>query len=413
MLLKDRVQLAYSALIRQKLRSVLTMIALSIGIASVVIIISAGKGLEGMVLSELDIYNPNTLNIEVRIPGKGEQGSATGMASGITITTLKNSDMDEIGKHKNIDAVYAYVTSQAVIKYQGENKTVIIFGYGARAPEVETIELSEGRFYEPDEENSLSQVIVIGSKVKDDLFGSDTAVDKSVYINGKSFRVVGVLVERGASFGFDFDSLVYIPTLTLQKKMIGTDYVMGINARVTDMSHIDSTKEDVEILLRDRHDITDPDKDDFKVTTMDEIRGTLETIVGGITLLLVALVCISLIVGGVGITNIMYVTVAERTFEIGLRKSVGAKNKDILWQFLIEAIILTFGGGVIGVALGFIISYGVYYGAVGYGLNWTFEIPIYSIILALGFSAAVGLFFGLYPAKKAANLNPIEALRKE
>lgn len=413
MFFKDRIQLSYSALMRQKMRSVLTMIALSIGIASVVIIVSAGKGLEGMVLSELDIYSPDTLNIEVRIPGKGEQGSATGMASGITITTLKNSDMEEISKQPNIGSAYGYVTSQEVIKYQGENKTVIIFGYGAEAPKVEKIELSEGRFYDAEEENSLSQVIVIGSKVKDELFGDDSAVEKTVYLGGKSFRVVGVLAERGASFGFDFDSIVYVPTLTLQKRMLGTDYVMGVNARVIDMSRIEQTKEDVEMLLRDRHDITDPDKDDFKVTTMDEIRKTMETIVGGITLLLVALVCISLIVGGVGITNIMYVTVAERTFEIGLRKSIGAKNKDILWQFLIEAVILTLGGGVIGVVTGILVSYGVYYGAVSYGLNWIFSVPAYSIVLAIGFSAAVGLFFGLYPAKKAAALDPIEALRKE
>ncbi|MFA6427023.1 MAG: ABC transporter permease [Candidatus Magasanikbacteria bacterium] len=413
MRIKDRVQLAYSALMRQKLRSILTMIALSIGIASVVIIMSAGKGLEGMIVGELDIYSPDTLNIEVRVPGKGDVGSGTSMSSGVTITTLKNTDMEEIERHENIDSAYGYVTSQEVIKYQEQNKTVIIFGYGGNAPKVEKIELSEGRFYDVDEENALLQVVVIGSKVKDELFGDASAVDKTVYLGGKAFRVVGVQTERGASFGFDFDSLVYIPTLTLQKRMLGTDYVMGINARVIDMSRIDDTKEDVEMLLRDRHDITDPDKDDFKVTTMDEIRGTLETIVGGITLLLVALVCISLIVGGVGITNIMYVTVAERTFEIGLRKSVGAKNRDILWQFLLEATILTFFGGILGVITGVVISYGVYYGAVSFGLNWPFSVPVSSIILALVFSSGVGLFFGIYPAKKAAGLDPIVALRKE
>jgi len=146
---------------------------------------------------------------------------------------------------------------------------------------------------------------------------------------------------------------------------------------------------------------------------MDEIRGMLETIVGGITLLLVALVCISLLVGGVGITNIMYVTVAERTFEIGLRKAVGAKSKDIMWQFLFEAMILTFTGGVVGTILGILISYGVYLGAVAYGLNWSFSVSLFSIILAIGFSTFVGLFFGIYPARKASNLDPITALRKE
>ncbi len=413
MLLKDRIQLSYTALMRQKLRTFLTIIALGIGIASVVIIISAGQGLESMIVGELDIYNPNALNIEIRIPGKGETGSATGFVSGVTITTLKNTDTKEIEQHQNIDSTYDYVTGQEVIKYQGEHKTVMLFGYGANAAKVEKMEFVEGRFYDNSEEDSLARVLVLGYAVREDLFGGDMAVGKNVYIKGKSYKVVGVMAERGASFGFDYDSIVYIPTRTIQKRLLGTDYVMGIMGRVIDMSKIDSTKEDIEFLLRDNHDITDPDKDDFQVTTMDEIRDTLETVVGGITLLLIALVCISLLVGGVGITNIMYVTVAERTFEIGLRKSVGAKRKDILWQFLLEAMLLTFAGGVVGVIMGIMVSYGVYYGAVSYGLNWSFSVPIYAIILAIGFSTIVGLFFGIYPAKKAADLNPIMALRKE
>jgi putative ABC transport system permease protein len=413
MKIKDTIELAYEALLRQKVRSILTAIALSIGIASVVIIMSAGNGLESMIVGELDIYNPNSLNIEVRVPGKGEGGSATSMAAGITVTTLKNTDTEDIEKHPNIDSTYDYVTGQEVIKYQGENKTVILFGYGANAAKVEKMEIDEGRFYDNTEEDSLSQVLVLGYAVRDELFGGDTAVGKNVYVRGKSYKVVGVMAEKGASFGFDYDSIVYIPTKTLQKRLLGTDYVMGIMGRVIDMSKIDSTKEDVEYLLRDNHDITDPDKDDFKVTTMDEIRETLETVTGGITLLLVALVCISLIVGGVGITNIMYVTVAERTFEIGLRKAIGAKSKDILYQFLFEAMLLTSAGGVIGAISGILISYLVYYGAVSYGLNWSFSISIFSIILAIGFSTLVGLFFGIYPAKKAANLDPIVALRKE
>ena len=408
-----KIHQTYTTLKRQKLRTVLTIIALSIGIASVVIIMSAGAGLKTMVLSELDIYSPNTLNIEVRIPSKGETGSAMSMATGVTITTLKNSDMEEIGKHQNIDAVYNYVTGQQVIKYQQENKKVIIFGYGASAPKVEKIELAQGHFYSEEEEASLDQVVVLGSAVKNELFGDDNAVDKTVFMGGKSFRVVGVMTKRGASFGFDFDTIVYVPAKTVQKRMLGTDYSIGINARVIDMSKINQTKEDIEYLLRERHDIIGTGNDDFKVTTMDEIRQTMETVVGGITLLLIALVCISLIVGGVGITNIMYVSVAERTFEIGLRKAIGAKRRDILWQFLLEAVFLTFSGGVLGIIVGYLLSYIVYRGAVSYGLNWSFSVSIFSIILALGFSTAVGLFFGVYPARKAASLDPIEALRRE
>lgn len=413
MFFKDILAISSISLFRQKLRTILTIIALGIGIASVVIIISAGKGLEHMVLGELDMYNPNTLNIEVRVPSKGGTGSATSMATGVTITTLKNSDMDEIAKMSNISLAYNYITSQQVVKYQEQNKIVTVFGYGANADKVDNIKIASGRFYTIDEENALSQVVFIGSKIKDDLFGDADAVGKNIFVKGKSFRVVGVQEKMGASFGFDMDSTIYIPTKVLQKRFLGTDYAIGINAHVIDMGRLESTKEDVEMLLRDRHDISDPQKDDFKVTTMDEIRGTLETVVGGITLLLIALVCISLIVGGVGITNIMYVTVTERTFEIGLRKSLGAKSKDILLQFLVEAMILTSFGGVVGVIVGVLVSYLVYLGALQFGLKWIFVVPAYSIFLSIGFSAAIGLFFGIYPAKKAAALNPMVAIRKE
>ncbi len=395
---------------RQKLRTVLTILAISIGIASVITIISAGKGLEGLVMSELDIYNPNSINIEVKIPGKGGSNS---MAGGVTITTLKNSDLEEIDKHQNLELSYGYVVGQEVIKYQGESKMVNLFGYGANADKIEKFNFSEGRFYNNHEEDSLAQVLVLGAGVKEKLFGQDYAVDKKVYIRGQAYKIVGVLAKKGASFGFDYDNLVYIPTKTIQKKFLGTDYVMGIMTKVIDMEKIDTTKKDIELLLRERHDITDPDKDDFRVITMDEIQEMVTIIFGGITLLLIALVCVSLLVGGVGITNIMYVSVVERTFEIGLRKAVGAKKNNILWQFLIETVFLTFSGGILGIIFGILLSYIIYCVAVNYGLNWVFSIPFYSIILAIGFSTVVGLFFGIYPAKKAAQLDPIEALRKE
>jgi len=407
---KDIIQLAYRSIMRQKLRTVLTILAISIGIASVITIISAGKGLEGLVMSELDIYNPNSINIEVKIPGKGGSNS---MAGGVTITTLKNSDLEEIDKHQNLELSYGYVVGQEVIKYQGESKMVNLFGYGANADKIEKFNFSEGRFYNNHEEDSLAQVLVLGAGVKEKLFGQDYAVDKKVYIRGQAYKIVGVLAKKGASFGFDYDNLVYIPTKTIQKKFLGTDYVMGIMTKVIDMEKIDTTKKDIELLLRERHDITDPDKDDFRVITMDEIQEMVTIIFGGITLLLIALVCVSLLVGGVGITNIMYVSVVERTFEIGLRKAVGAKKNNILWQFLIETVFLTFSGGILGIIFGILLSYIIYCVAINYGLNWIFSIPFYSIILAIGFSTIVGLFFGIYPAKKAAQLDPIEALRKE
>ena len=199
----------------------------------------------------------------------------------------------------------------------------------------------------------------------------------------------------------------------MQKRILGIDYYRQIIAKMKDKNLSSQTVREIEDIMRENHDITDPNKDDFAVNTMEEAISMLKNVVSGITFLLVALVCVSLVVGGVGIMNIMYVSVTERTFEIGLRKALGAKNKDILWQFLFEAVILTLGGGVVGIVLGAILSLIIYLIAIYYNFNWVYSIPISSIILAVGFSAFVGLLFGIYPAKKASRLDPIEALRRE
>ncbi|MDD5098227.1 MAG: ABC transporter permease [Candidatus Pacebacteria bacterium] len=408
-----QIDSAFQSLMRQKSRTILTIIAVSIGIASLIIMISAGNGLKSMVMGELEIYGSDTINAEVRVPGKGTMGSGSDMATGVTITTFKNTDVDEIAKLENVEAIYTYVTGQEAIKYQGEAKSTMIFGYGAQAPLIEKLVISTGRFYTVEEEDSITPVIVLGSKTKDDLFGENEAVGKNVYVKGKAFRVVGILEERGAMFGMNMDSVVYIPTKVMQKKMLGTDYVMGISVKVKDASKINDTKEEIQLLLRERHDITDPDKDDFEVMTMDDAKSMMGTVLTSITALLAVISAVSLVVGGVGITNIMYVSVIERTFEIGLRRSVGAKRKDILYQFIFEAGVLTFLGGFFGVIAGILVSFLIYIVAVSFGIDWSFSVSPLSVILSLLFSAFIGVFFGVYPAKKASNMDPINALRQE
>ena len=409
----SQIESAFISLMRQRSRTILTIIAVAIGIASLIIMIAAGNGLKAMVLKELEIYGSDMINVEVRVPGKGSTGSATSFATGTTITTFKNKDVEEIRKSDNIEALYTYVTGQEILKYQGEAKSAMVFGYGAEAPLIEKLPIDVGRFYSTEEENSLSSVVVLGSKIKKDLFGDDDAVGKSVYIRSKPFRVVGVLKERGASFGFNMDEMVYIPTLTMQKKLLGTDYVIGIAAKAGDVDRIEETKENLIVLMRDLHGIDSPDEDDFEVMTMADAQNMVGTVLSAITMLLAVIAAVSLLVGGVGITNIMYVSVIERTFEVGLRRAVGAKRQDILWQFLLEAGILTFLGGIFGVIVGAGISFLIYYVAVSFGINWIYAVSPLSVILSLLFSALIGMFFGVYPAQKAANMDPINALRQE
>ncbi|MFA7653523.1 MAG: ABC transporter permease [Candidatus Magasanikbacteria bacterium] len=409
------LQLAYKSLRAQKTRAILTIIGVSIGIALVIAIMAAGRGLDKMVMSQLETFSPNTITIEVKVPStkKASSDNAMGMATGITITTLKEKDLESTRKNSNIMAAYGIVMGQAVIKYQDQTKTAMLFGEGYNLQEVEKFELSAGRLYTQSEEESLSQVTVLGSSLKDNLFGDDEAVGKTVYIKGKPFRVVGVAKKRGAVMGMDFDTVAYLPTKTMQKRILGVDYFLEIVGKAKDRSQIKQTVIELEEAVRENHDITDPNKDDFAVNTMEEAVKMLSTVVNGLTFLLVALVCVSLLVGGVGIMNIMYVSVTERTFEIGLRKSLGARSRDIMWQFLSEAVLLTISGGVVGIILGALLALLIYFIAIYYNFVWVYSIPISSIILAVGFSGVIGLIFGLYPARKASALNPIDALRRE
>ncbi|MFH1790116.1 MAG: ABC transporter permease [bacterium] len=415
MKLFDILKNSFKALKSQKTRTVLTILGISIGIAIVITIMSAGKGLDKFLLSQMEIFGSDTVWTEVKVPSvkKTSNENAMGQATGITITTMKNKDIDTIRQHSNISAAYGWVMGQESVNYQGQSRRMLIMGNGFQMPLVEKYEIDEGRFFTEDEESSLSQVAVLGSTGKQKLFGDDSAIGKTIYIKHKPFKVIGVAKERGSAFFMDMDDIITVPAKTVQKILLGTDYVSAIGAKIIDSKKMVSTVKDIEYQIRQNHGITDPDKDDFAVSTMEEARDMLASIVDGVTFLLVALVCISLVVGGVGIMNIMYVSVTERTFEIGLRKSLGARKKDISRQFLSEAVMLTLGGGVFGILLGASLSFLVCVAARYYDLEWVYIVPISSIVLAVLFSVAVGLFFGLYPAKKAANLNPIEALRRE
>jgi len=339
--------------------------------------------------------------------------NAIGLAQGVSITTLKADDAVAVGKHPNIRDYYYGVTGQELVSFERENKTAMLWGMSASFFDLHTANVLDGRSYTKEENNSQARVAVIGQSVRDDLFGRSDPLGQRVKIGNKKFTVIGVMEEQDVAFGFDMNDIVYIPVKTLQKQVMGIDHVQFIVAFLHDTDAQAATAADLTEIMREQHEITDPNKDDFAVTSAEEAIDILDSITQAINLLLIAIAAISLLVGGVGIMNIMYVSVSERTYEIGLRKAVGATKSNILWQFLWEAIFLTFSGGIIGVVIGTLFSLLVSVGANAAGYNWPFSFSIVGLLLAVGFSVLVGLVFGIYPAKKAASLQPVEALRSE
>lgn len=411
------LKIAVQSLKNNKTRTVLTILGIVIGIAAVIIVMSAGEGLKGQILGQLDSFGSDIIQIETKVPSTGRNSvdSAMTQASGVQITSLKIDDAEAIKKLGNVSNYYGAIFDQEIVSYLNQQKSINIIGATPSFIDMDQSEIGLGRFYSEDENNSQAKVVVLGYKVAEKLFGNQDPVGNDVKIGKTKFRVIGVLAERGGGFGLDFDDIIYMPLLTLQKQVMGIDYVQWITVKLVDTSIEAETAEEIIVLLRERHDIegNDTNKDDFSVTTMTEAKEMIGTIFNGITLLLIAIAGISLLVGGVGIMNIMYVSVSERTFEIGLRKAVGAGRVEILLQFLLEAVILTVLGGIIGIALGIGVAYLISFVARLLGFDWEFILPPSSIIIAFGFSSAVGLIFGYYPAQKASKMHPINALRHE
>lgn len=396
-------------------RTALTTLGIVIGIATVILVLSAGQGFRSLINAQVDTLGTNTLFIQTKVPpttknrANGSSGSRDAL---ISITTLKNRDIEDVNKVANVTGSYGMVSGQKVASYLDVSKSIIFYGASAERFVIDKGTLKSGRFFTESENTGGAQVVVLGSKIAEDLFNQDDPIGKLLRIGELNFQVIGVYNPRGG-LGGDEDSNLIMPLITAQKKVLGIDHLLMAVVQIKDLSLGDATAEDIKYVIRKNHNITDPEKDDFSVQTQAEALDTFNTIFNGVTFLLIAIAAISLIVGGVGIMNIMYVVVTERTSEIGLKKALGASNSDILNEFLIESILVTVLGGILGIVLGSLLGWLVSVVATATGLTWVFTVPLYAIFIAVGVSGLIGISFGVLPARQAAKLDPIRALQYE
>jgi len=416
MLLSDAFKTATRSLTHGKMRTILTMLGIIIGIASVIILMSIGQSAQNLILGQVQGIGSNLLFV---VPGAPSGGgfSSPASAQGIIITTLQQRDIDALSREPSISGVAAEVRGQAEAVYGSNNKTVGYQGVSEDFFSVRNMDVGKGRALSKGDIDSASHVAVIGPTLANTLFG--TVVDplnKNIRVKNISFRIVGVLSKGGTgAFGVDQGDLVIIPLRVAQKQMLGISHFNNIQVAANPEYEVAFVKARISSVLRQNHSITTSNKDDFTIRTQEDILSLLGNITSILTLFLAAIASISLIVGGIGIMNIMLVSVTERTREIGLRKAVGATDNDILKQFLIESVLLTVAGGVIGIAVGAAIVGLVYFVLSTFftSIGWVFAFPISAVILGLGVSTVAGLVFGIYPARQAGRKNPIDALRYE
>jgi putative ABC transport system permease protein len=401
------VEEAWRTLFLNKLRTGLAMLGIIIGIGSVIALVSLGEGSQASVSSQIQSLGANILTVS---PGSTAGGFIRGGAGSATTLTL--ADAQAIASSPTVTDV-ANVSPEysrrAQVTAGSNNTNTSVTGVQAIYATIHKVSVAEGQFISDSDDARQSKVAVLGPTVVTDLFpdGSDP-VGQSIRIQGQSFRIIGVTVSKGGSGLGNQDDNIYIPLSTAMQDIFGSTSLASIAVEAKSQNVMTAAENEVGYLLLDRHNIANPSQADFTIVSQTDILNTVSSVTGTFTALLSGIAAISLIVGGIGIMNIMLVTVTERTREIGLRKALGAKKKDIITQFLVESIILTFVGGIIGMFIGILGSL-----VISKILGLPFAIAFSSIILAIGVSGAIGILFGWYPAKKASDLQPIEALRYE
>jgi putative ABC transport system permease protein len=396
-----------------KMRTFLTVLGIVIGVAAVIVVMSVGTSAQNMILDQIRTVGSNLIVI---LPGAQSEDGPPAKMLGIVVTTLTNDDLDALRKSTNVPHLtYAsgYVSGNDVVQYRSFNKSITYQGVSADMINVEGGEIEYGRFFDVTDEESMSQVVVLGAQISEDIFGGEESIGKKIKIGSQTFRVIGIMQERGASLLANYDDAIYIPLQTAQKIMLGIDYLSFARMKVDDEKNIVSTQEDIEVLLRSRHDIAENAEDDFSINNITAALSMIDNVTNIMKYFLTAVASISLIVGGIGVMNIMFIALSKRVREIGLRKAVGARRRDIIWQFLFEAITISFIGGVIGFILGLVVIWIVAIVAREYGLTWDVVITVQMVYITVGISIITGFLFGIYPAIKASRISPMEALRYE
>ena len=402
MLIWDLFKMALRSLIANKLRTFLTTLGIIIGVASVISMIAIGEGAKKQTLSAISKFGTNIITVK---PGRKK----TRHVSRDRVVTLILEDAMAIETSVPlITGVAAQVYKSAQLKFANKNTNTTVRGTGKDYGRLANFVIDRGRYFNADEIRTSRQVAVLGATVVKNLFEDTQPIGKTVKVDGKNYLTIGIMEAKGALSWYDPDDQIFIPVTTAQKRLFGMAYVQSIDVQAANIEDLEFIKDDIDRLLRLRHNMREGEESDFHVQNSSQWLRSWGDAAKTFTYLLGGIAAISLMVGGIGIMNIMLVSVTERTREIGIRKAIGAKKREIMEQFLIESVLMSFLGGGIGILLGLVISK-----VVSQMGGWDTVVSLESILLAFGFSVAIGIFFGYYPANKAANLNPIDALRYE
>jgi putative ABC transport system permease protein len=417
------IKLVFRTLRARSGRSFLTILGIIIGVAGVITIIALGAGAQSLILGQITKLGSNILSIQ---PGKSNEKGPPAQIFGIVITTLVNQDAQALRSSSEVphaSAINAQVTGSASVTWGNKTIDTNFVGTDYAYPNVVDFNMAKGQFIDQQQDQGNANVVVLGSSVSNDLFGGTgiNPIGQVIKIRNASqnesggvpLRIIGVVEPRGSAFFQDQDDMVFLPLEIAQQQLLGIHYLSSINIKVDSADNVSRTIVDVTNVLKQQHRIQKDDDIDFTVRNIADAVTLLSTITDALRLFLTSMAAIALLVGGIGILNIMLATVAERTREIGLRKATGATNGAIMRQFLLEAGVLTFIGGVLGIIFGILISYLIALLMRYLGYDWAFVVSIGSVVLAVGVSILTGVIFGLYPALKASRLNPIEALRYE